>query len=162
MVEGGEERCALQVVGGRAAARHGGRTREGDEEATNAAPLPRLAAEVWEEHLRRVSVGRLKSRLSTLSALSARAALFSMPPAPLPRPAPTPPRAAPRPLPGGGRRSDEGEERWEHLRRASGPREQVGRVQAEAYVQSRHERPDDCRGRCGPPVGPCGLILATH
>ena len=54
MVERGEERCALQVVGGRAAARHGGRTREGDEEATNAAPLPQLAAEVWEEHLRRV------------------------------------------------------------------------------------------------------------
>ena len=44
VVEGGEERCALQVVGGRAAARHGGRTREGDEEATNAAALPRLGA----------------------------------------------------------------------------------------------------------------------
>ena len=100
MVEGGEERCALQVVGGRAAARHGGRTREGDEEATNAAPLPRLAAEVWEEHLRRVSVGRLKSHLSTLSALSARAALYPMPPAPLP-PAPTPPRAAPSRCQGG-------------------------------------------------------------
>ena len=160
MVEGGEERCALQVVGGRAAARHGGRTREGDEEATNAAPLPRLAAEVWEEHLRRVSVGRLKSHLSTLSALSARAALYPMPPAPSlppPRPRGLLPAAA-----RGGRRSDESEERWEHLRRASRPREQVGGVQAEAYVQSRHERPDDCRGRRGPPVGPCGLVLATH
>ena len=153
MVEGGEERCALQVVGGRAAARHGGRTREGDEEATNAAPLPRLAAEVWEEHLRRVSVGRLKSHLSTLSALSARAALYPMPHAPAGCS-----QAAAR----GGRRSDESEERWEHLRRASRPREQVGGVQAEAYVQSRHERPDDCRGRRGPPVGPCGLVLATH
>ena len=52
MVEGSEERRALQVVGGRAAARHGGRAREGDEEAADAAPLPRLGAEVWEEHLR--------------------------------------------------------------------------------------------------------------
>ena len=155
MVEGGEERCALQVVGGRAAARHGGRTREGDEEATNAAPLPRLAAEVWEEHLRRVSVGRLKSHLSTLSALSARAALYPMP-------RPHAPAGCSQAAARGGRRSDESEERWEHLRRASRPREQVGGVQAEAYVQSRHERPDDCRGRRGPPVGPCGLVLATH
>lgn len=50
----------------------------------------------------------------------------------------------------------------EHLRRYSRPREQVGGIQAEANVQSRHERSDDCRGRCGPPVGPCGLVLATH
>ena len=59
--------------------------------------LPRFGKSTCDE----CESGRLKSHLSTLSALSARAALYPMPHAPLPRPAPTPPRAAPRPLPGG-------------------------------------------------------------
>ena len=80
VVEGCEERRALQVVGGRAAASRSGRTREGNEEAANAAPLPRLFAEVWKEHLRRAcSQVVCKPPACSLGPISCRVALLPTP-----------------------------------------------------------------------------------
>ena len=100
VVEGFEERCTLQVVGGRAAASRGGRTREGNEKAANAAPLPRLFAEVWKEHLRQACSQVVCTPPAALSAPSLVGLHYY--PHPFPLPAPPPSWAAPRPLAGGG------------------------------------------------------------